>query len=167
MKGDIATARVEAEGEISPTGRAAVEIDPARVVLDSTGQVLRSFVVRLPGGLIADDLKEPRIWRRVQLSRNAFRKFDRLFCIDFDESWVAECIVENADTNKAVLAIPRLTRFSKRFEKLFEDELYRSKFVGHGYVVERKSDGHIMCEPVASAAHAERLLMQLYPRPAA
>ncbi|MDN2579191.1 hypothetical protein [Aquibium sp. ELW1220] len=141
-----------------------MEIDPRNIVMNDAGFAWRSFMVRLPVDAVADHLKEPTIWAKVQKSANALRKHDRLYIVAFDEGWVAEAFVTDADKSRAVLAKPRLTVFSERFDSLFQDENYRVAWMGSGYVVERKSDGHRMTAPVHSAAIAERDLRNIYPQ---
>jgi hypothetical protein len=120
-------------------------------------------MVRLPKDIVADDLKEPGIWRAVQGSGKALRKHDHLYCVAFDEAWAADVVVASASNDSAVLCKPRLIEFPERYDKLFEDDLYRVAWMGSGYVVERKSDGHRMTQPTANAGLAERELARLYP----
>ncbi|PTE11543.1 hypothetical protein [Mesorhizobium helmanticense] len=143
--------------------RPVPEIDPARVALQSAGQVWRDYMVRVPADFVADDLKSPSAWRKVQASRNALKKFDRIFVVSFDESWTGEAIVASADSKGAVLAKPRVTTMPERYDKLFSDDLYRIAWNGFGYVVERKADGHVMTQAVANPELATRLLAQMYP----
>jgi hypothetical protein len=150
--------------ETDLTPRQAPTVPPAAVTLNANGFVWREFMVRLPDAFVADDLKEPSIWKRVQSGHNALVKHDRLYMVAYDESWAAEAIVASADRERAVLAKPRLTNFPERFEKLFEDEVYRVAWVGNGYCVIRKADGHRMTTPAGSAGIAERDLINLHPR---
>lgn len=145
----------------------SIEIDPKNVVRNSDGFMWREFGVRLPANMVADSLKEPTIWARVQKGPNAFRRHDRVYAVAYDESWVAEAIVIDANKDRAILAKPRLTAFGERFDKLLETEDYRTVWMGTGYVIERKSDGHRMTQPAQSAALAERDLRNLYPSKAA
>lgn len=144
--------------------RQAPEIDPARVQVQSAGQIWREYFIRAPKGFVADDLKEQSIWKKVQTGRFGLKKFDRLFIVAFDESWVAEALVAGADTKGVTLAKPRITTMPERYDQLFQDENYRIVFNGHGFVTERKSDGHVMTQPTANADLAARLLAQLYPQ---
>jgi hypothetical protein len=139
-------------------------IDPRSVSLNADGFAFRSFMARLPEGAIADDLKEPAIWRKVQRGSYPLRKHDHVYVVAYDESWVAEAIVVDADTKQAVLAKPRITQFPPRFDKLFETDEYRVAWVGNGYRVQRKSDGQFVTQAVHSAALAERDLNNMYPR---
>lgn len=144
--------------------RQAPEIDPARVLVQAAGQMWREYLVRVPEGFVADDLKTPGVWRKLQTgSRNSLKKFDRLFVVAFDEGWVAEAIVASADSKGAVLAKPRVTTLPARYDELFQDDKYRVVWNGHGYIVERKVDGHPMTQATANAELATRLLTQLYP----
>ena len=143
--------------------RTAPEIDHARVVINHDGQVWRTMFVRLPKDMIADDLKEPSIWKAVQSTPRALRKFDELLLVSYNEDWFAECRVASASGVSVVLAKPRLTTMPERYEKLFSDGTYRVAWMGAGYVVERISDGQRMTQPVANVALAERELARLYP----
>ncbi|MER9816493.1 hypothetical protein [Mesorhizobium sp. M0129] len=154
---------------LKSANRQTPDIDPARVSLQNAGQIWREFMVRCPADMVSDDLKHPEIWRRLQASgsRNALKKHDRVYVVSFDEAWVAEAIVASADGKGAVLAKPRITTMPERYDKLFQDDKYRVAWNGHGYVVERKSDGHVMAAAVANPDLAARLLAQLYPARAA
>ncbi|TIL43413.1 hypothetical protein [Mesorhizobium sp.] len=146
------------------------EIDPARVTLQYSGLAWREYQVIAPAGFVAADLNEaPEAWRKLQNgSRNALRKFDRVMVIDHDENWFAEATVAFADHKSVIFARPKITSLPSRVDKLFETEEYRVKFLGSGsYAVERKRDGAIVTQQVASAELAARDLNNLYPRKAA
>lgn len=143
---------------------AVPEIEPRNVTLNATGFAWSSYMARLPEGMIADDLKEPSVWRKIQRGAHPLRKHDRVYVIAYDESWIAECIVADADTKQAVLAKPRVTTFPARFDKLLETEEYRIAWVGNGFRVQRKSDGAFVTQVAANAPLAERDLAALYPR---
>lgn len=140
-------------------------IDPARVMIDSAGFARRNLFVRLPAEFIADDLKDPEVWEKVQgNAAKALKRHDNVYLVAFDETWVAEAIVADGDGKMAVLAKPRMTDLKHdRFNGLFQDENYRIAWNGAGFVVIRKKDDHVMTQPAALAAHAERDLRQLYP----
>lgn len=143
-------------------------IDPARVTIDSAGFARRNLFVRLPAEFVAGDLADPDVWQKVQSNAaKALRRHDSVYLVAFDETWVAEAIVADADGAKAVLAKPRLTDLKHdRFNSLFGDETYQIQWNGAGFVVVRRKDGHVMTQAVASASHAERDLRALYPRAA-
>ncbi len=140
------------------------EVDPRHVTLNASGFAWREFMVRLPQSAVANDLSDPTIWRKVQKSPNALRRHDRVYVVAYDESWSAEAIVGEADGSKAVLCKPRLVTFPERFDQLFQTEDFRVAWMGAGYVVERKADGHRLTAPVHSAALAERALREQYPQ---
>lgn len=150
------------EGDLSK--RKAPVIPASFVTLNTNGFIWREFLVRLPSGFIADDLKEPGIWTLVQYSSNSLVRHDRLYMVAFDESWVAEAIVADATKEGVVLAKPRITQFPPRYSSLFQTEEYRVVWYGVGYCVERKKDSKRMTSPVSSAALAERELVGLYPK---
>lgn len=152
-----------AKPEETYSPREPLAVDAARVTLNNDGFGWREFLVRLPEGLVADDLKEPTIWRKVQGGPNSFRRHDHLYLVSFDETWVADAIVADADKRQAVLCKPRVTTFPARYDQFFQDENYRVIWTGAGYCVERKRDGHRMTQPTANAALAERDLTRLYP----
>jgi len=149
-----------------PAARKSPEIDPAFVVLNADSFAYRQFMVRLPEGAIADDLKEPSLWARVQSNRNvALRKHDHLYIVAFDESWAADAIVVQANGNAAVISKPRLVAFSDRVKSLYSDGTYAVAWYGNGFAVKRLSDGTRMTQIVVNEALAERDLGRLYPRP--
>jgi hypothetical protein len=144
--------------------RKRLRVDPNAVTVNYQGFAFREIFARLPSGIIADDLKEPELWKNVQQGNKALRKFDRVIVVSFDETWLAECYVENATGEMAVLAKPRIVSFSERTEKLFNDGTYRVEWTGTGYRVARLRDGASMTEVFANAPLAERALASLYPK---
>lgn len=141
-------------------------IDPVRVAVDSSGHHLRTMFVRLPADFTSADLNEPTSWSRVQKDRTkALRKFDRLFMVAADESWVAEALVSYADLSIAVLAKPNITKFPERYTPLPHDDAFRVIWTGAGYAVQRIADGHQMTAIVSSVQMAERDLRTMRPRP--
>jgi hypothetical protein len=149
-----------------PTGRTMKAVDPAFVVVNHAGFGWRDLMVRLPDGAIADDLKEPSLWSRVQSERNfALRKHDHLYIVAYDESWAAEAIVTHANAREAVIARPRLVAFDQRVKPFYNDGTYAVAWYGNGYAVKRMADGQRMSDVVTTEAMAERDLARLYPRP--
>jgi hypothetical protein len=143
-------------------------VAPADVSLNAAGTAWRSWFVRLPEGFVADDIKEPEAWAKVQaVPQKALQKLDFVVLVAADESFVAEAWVAHADGLKAVLSKPRLTAMPERYERLFSDGTYRVVFVGGGYAVERIRDGHRMTPAFATAAVATLELSRLYPTRAA
>lgn len=145
--------------------RKLTPVEPANVRVNYAGFAFRELFVRLSRGVIADDLKEPGLWSRVQLSNSvALRKFDRVLVVSYDESWIAEAYVEGATATGASLAKPRIIMMRERTEQLFGDGTYQVEFNGRGYHAVRLRDGQSMTPTVANAALAERDLANLYPR---
>ncbi|KSV76690.1 hypothetical protein N182_24775 [Sinorhizobium sp. GL2] len=151
---------------IEPTEglRQTPKVDPNLVTINHDGFAFRDVFVRLPHGSIADDLKEPEMWKHVQPSVKALRKFDRLMLVAYDETWVAEALVGYADPKTVVLAKPRITAMPDSFEKLFGDGTYQVTWNGASYVVVRLRDGAVVTNGFPNAALAERALAALYPR---
>jgi len=152
--------------KISPaddlTPRKAPTIHSSSVILNHGGFAWREYLVRLPSGLIADDLKEPAIWRQVQTAIG-LAKHDRLYLVSFDDTWVAEAIVASADRDGAVLAKPRLTTFPDRYDGLYEDDTYRVTWTGVGYCGVRKADGKKVTTQHPMPESAEREIRQINP----
>ncbi|TAV04041.1 hypothetical protein ELI39_01450 [Rhizobium ruizarguesonis] len=144
--------------------RKRLRVDPAVVTVNFQGFAFREMFARLPSGMIADDLKEPEIWKNVQQGNKALRKFDRIVLVSFDETWMAEAYVESATGEQALLARPKIITLNERSEKLFNDGTYRVEWTGSGYRVARLRDGAAMTESFANAPLAERALAGLYPR---
>ena len=138
-------------------------IPAGNIALNTSGMLWREFLVRLPKDFIADDLKEPVVWSRIQGGHYSLVKFDKLTLVAFDESWIAEAIVADAGNNHIVLSKPRITQMPERFGNLLETEEYKVVWGGSGYFVERKSDRKAITRPTSSAALAERDLAALYP----
>ena len=165
LNAELAAIKVGDRNDPSAT-RSKLQVDPAQVKLQTNGQCFAEYFVRLPQGMIADDLKEMSIWRRVQVHPGkALKRHDRLHLTAFDESWDCEAIVAAADANSVTLAGLRIITIPTRTVPLFSDDNYRIIWTGIGYAVERRSDGHKMTQSVASPQLAERDLRQLYPQP--
>lgn len=139
-------------------------IDPAAAQIHVAGHVYREWVIRLPQGAIADDLKEPALFAKLQASAKSLVRHDRVYLIAHDEDWAADAIVAEANGNEATLTGIRVVQFAARTRPLFSDDNYRIEWSGKGYVVVRKSDGSRVTPPVASEQLAVRDLGQQYPR---
>jgi hypothetical protein len=139
-------------------------LKPSAVIVDTEGFATRRVFARLPENFAAQSLEDPNLWKLVQGDQNkSLRLFDRVTLVAFDETWFAETVVVRADMLAAVLSKPKITLIPARYDRLFEDDLYRVKWYGSGYAVERKSDGHRMTNLAANAVLAERDLARLYP----
>ncbi len=144
------------------------EIDPRRVQQDFCGQVLRRWFVRLPAEMILDDVKDPTIWRRVQLDRmKALRRHDEVYLVGYGEDFAVSARVTDATSEAVVLGGMKIINFPERITPLFNDGTYRVAWVGTGYAVERIADGHQLGGAHGSEALAIREIQSLYPRPVA
>lgn len=125
-----------------PPLRATPTIDPAWCKLNFSGAEFQNWFIRLPKGTIADDLKEPSLFKRVQQSgRSTLRKYDDVRLVDFEEKWFADATVAEANANEIVLTGIKIMQLPERTKPLFQDERFQVEWHGAGYVVMRKSDG--------------------------
>lgn len=148
-----------------PPERKLPEVDPQFVAVNGEGFAWRDFMVRLPEDAIADDLKEPSLWRRVQNTPQvALRKHDHLYIVAFDESWAAETVVTHASNTEAVISKPRLISFDPRTKPFYHTDEYTVAWYGNGYAVKRIKDLQRVSQVVTSEAVAERDLQAMYDR---
>ena len=89
--------------------RAALVMKSTALGWQSEGYHWRDALVRLPAGIIIQDLLDATsgIWKSIQATpQTALRRFDRVTCVAFDESWaVKDAMVVHADATCVVLAI--------------------------------------------------------------
>jgi hypothetical protein len=117
------------------------EIPPANVLLNEAGQQWRTILVRAPQGLVPDDLKDGRIWRRVQcVPQRALVKLDRLFVLAADESWGADAIVTHASNTEARLVVLKVFSLAVAGQGLYTDSEHEVHFDGGNFVVRRVAD---------------------------
>ena len=117
-------------------------IKPQAFTWQSQGFAWREAFVRLPEGIVAQDLQDsPTVWRKVQDNGNtALKKFDRVMCVANDETFVVNAMVAEADRSKATLADFKITKLPGN-EATFENAEYSIKWGGPGFAVYRKRDG--------------------------
>ena len=144
--------------------RGAPVIDPAAAILDGAGHAYRSWFVRLPQGAIADDLKEPGLFRKLQQGGKALKKHDRLYLVDFDERWSADALVGEANAEGVTLCGTRIFQFPARTRPLFSDANFRIEWDGAGYAVIRRRDGASVGTTQGSEELAIRELQNQYGR---
>ena len=145
--------------------RIVPKIEPARVMFQAEGQAWKHVVVRMPADMVLDDLRDSNIWHKVQSDRTkALRHLDRVTLIAHDEAYLVDCIVAAATLEGATLTKPVKTELLARAEVLYEDPLYRIRFDGGGYFVERKKDGVRMTQTTTSRDVAMKDLANCYPR---
>ncbi|WP_370301572.1 hypothetical protein [Pseudooceanicola sp.] len=141
------------------------KIDPRYVYAESHGHCSRSWFVRLPMGMLADDLKDPTIWSQVQNDRTkALRRHDRLYLVEHDELFAAEARVTEATSTAAALGILKVISFPERLTPLFDDGTYAVRWCPSGYYVIRKEDQAQLGTHFGSEALAIRHLQSRYPR---
>ena len=155
----------EAEAPEAKTDRRLPVVPPANVRLNRGGSAFAEWHCRFPENGTLDDLKEPGIWRKIQISpQTAFKQFDELRIIAFDGAWVARCVVAHASQTEVVLSKPTVVQMPARREHLYEDETYAVRYTGDGYTVIRKRDEVAMSPAVHSADAALTVLTRLYPK---
>lgn len=138
-------------------------IDPDNVKLDFGGQCTSRWFVRLPEWAVADDMKDPAIWSRVQGSRVPLRVHDELYIVGFGAAFAVEARVIQATSQAAVLALQKIISFPERLTPLFADESYRVVWTVEGFAVERKADGARIGGTFGSEQLAIRQVASQYP----
>lgn len=119
-----------------------VEVEPNKVMVDIAGHARRWVSVRCPEGMVQDDLRSPKIWRRVQADRGrALLKHDDLYILGFDESWFAEAIVCHATNAEASLVIKKVGSFREQSQTFYSDGTYQVFWDGAGFGVRRIEGG--------------------------
>ena len=143
-----------------------VEIDPKQVLVNDAGQAWRTVLVRMPEGSTQDDLRNPKIWKRVQSNRQTgLIKMDHLLVLAFDESWSARAVVTHATSEVAHLAIERVASFKEQGQSLFNDGTLEVYWDGGAYGVRRVSDHvRVLTEGFLTEAQAATALRGWYPK---
>jgi hypothetical protein len=159
----VAKAAAKKTATVSAPLRAIPVISPQFAKLNLSGNEYQHWVIRLPEGAIADDLKEPPLFKQLQQSPKALRKHDSVRLVEYDESWVAEAIVADANATEVVLAGVRIVQLPQRIKPLFEDDRFKVEWRGTGYVVIRKSDGAKMSDFFPTEQLAIRAVGSQYP----
>lgn len=145
MKQQVAKTTEPADQQASPEAREAPLIKSNALAWQSEGQCWREAFVRLPLGLLLQDLQDaPGVWKLVQQApAMALRRLDRVTAIAFDESWmVRDVVVIASDKASVTLAIrpgDRITLSSQAGE--WADETHAIRWAGAGYACYRKGDG--------------------------
>jgi hypothetical protein len=120
------------------------EVRPEDVRIEA-GQHTRRILVHLPAGAVGDDVRNPKLWRKVQATRtNALIKYDELLILTHDESQYLRAIVTDARHSEAFLCIEKTGTFRTVSSQLYCDGRFRVHFTGGAYVVQRISDGVIV-----------------------
>lgn len=143
-------------------------INPDTACVNYAGQVVKELFVRLPVDMIADDLKERSIWKRIQANPGlALRKMDRVIMVAHDESilWTAYCT--ESGPLWANISRPTKHELKARHGNYYSDDNYRVEWSGAQYVVVRRKDSHEMPGGYATEQAAIKALNDLYPKPVA
>lgn len=145
MMAKIEKVTEKTETKATADARAAPVMKSHALTWQSQGSVWREAFVRLPEGMLLQDLQDvPTVWKNIQsTAQTSLQRFDRVTCVAFDESWaVKDVMVADADNQRVVLAIragDRITLSSKAAE--WEDDRHRIRWAGAGFAVFRKTDG--------------------------
>ena len=149
----------------SPDARELPLVKPANVQVNDAGQVWRTVLVRMPEGAVADDLRDPKLWRVVQgVPAAALIKMDQLLILGFDESWGAEAIVAHASHSEARLLIKKVFGFGGVGEGLFGDGTLEVFWDGGSYGYRRVTDRIVIARGFATEGLAIDALRASYPR---
>ena len=136
------------------------KIAPDLVRKDFAGQFTSQYFVKLPEWAVADDLKDPSIWSKVQCSRNPLQVHDALYMVGFASKFAVEARVVQALGSGAVLALQKIVHFPERLTPLFSDDKYRVVWAVQGFAVERLADGMRVGGDFGSEALAVRYISQ-------
>jgi hypothetical protein len=146
--------------------RITPEIDPKSVKTNESGQVWRSILVYMPEGMVADDLRDAKIWKRVQASPPvALRKLDHLLILTANEDQAIRAVVTYVTGTEAHLSIERVSTFREQSQSLFSDGTLEVFFENGAYSVRRMSDKvRVVNESFHTEALAISSLRQYYPK---
>ena len=159
----------KSEAAEAPAGpRTIPAIEPAQVKRNGDGFAFQSYLIRLPSGVILQDLNDaPRdLWRSVQSNPNtALRQFDVVRLVEFDEAWMAEATVAQADGSQVTLAGIKKFDLPGRSANLYSDDTYAVRWAGDGYSVFRRGDSVRMSpQSFHTPDAAKAALLGLYPK---
>jgi len=151
------------EAETKPRKPPVIAVDWCELQAD--GFRWRTWEIRLPLDAVFADLNEAvDMWGLLQASTKALRRFDRVVCLPYDETWMVEAVVAGATGTGVTLAGFRKTDLPPRRERLAEDDTYRVEWAGRGYVLVRKHDRLRVSAVVTTARECERIMSSKYAR---
>lgn len=146
-----------------PPQRGIPQIEPSWAKLNFSGAEFQSWLIRLPKGAIADDLKEGGLFKRVQQSgRVTLRKFHNVRLVDFEEKWFADATVGEANASEVILTGIKIVQLPERTRPLFQDEKFEVRWDGIGYAVNRKADNSKLTHHFPTEQLAMHALSQQY-----
>jgi hypothetical protein len=140
------------------------EVLPENVKIEPK-QHNRHILVHLPEGAVGDDVRNPKLWRKLQATRtNALIKYDELLILTHDESQYVRAIVTHATHSEAFVSIEKAGTFRTVSNQLYSDGRFRVHFTGGAYVVQRISDGVIVDGTgYSTEQQAIKAIERLYP----
>jgi len=144
------------------------KISSQSVEVDVAGMKTTRWFVRLPEGLVADDLKDPALWSVVVAQRlKVIKKHDVVYAVGFADDFAVEARVVGVSGDGIALGKLSIINFPAPTKPLYSDDLYAIAWVGNGYGVIRKSDKMQMGPVFATEQKAIMHLQNQYPQDAA
>jgi hypothetical protein len=156
------------EANAAPIDTPAPVVDPACVKIDA-GHFNRRVMIHLPEGAVPDDIRDPRIWKKVQINKlTSLLKYDELVVFTADEGSCIRAIVAHATGTEAIVAIEKIITFRQIKSGLYNDGVDKVEWSGASYVVKRVSGGALV-DPngYGTEGAAIAALHRLYPTRAA
>jgi hypothetical protein len=156
------------EANAAPIESPPPVVDPGCVKIDA-GHFNRRVMVHLPEGAVPDDVRDPRIWRKVQVNKiTSLLKYDELTIYTHDEGSCIRAIVAHATGNEACISVEKIFTFRQIKTGLFNDGVHKVDWIGHAYVVKRVADG-VLVDPSGYGTEGAAIaaLHRLYPTKAA
>ena len=141
------------------------EIAPRDVKINSEGFAWRDVLIRMPKEMVADDLRDPKIWKKAQTSpQTALRKLDHLFILTFDEKQMVRAVVTHSTGTEAHLSIERVSSFREQGASFYSDGTLEVFWDGSSYGVRRIADQvRVVVEGYTTEAAAIAALHRHYP----
>jgi len=152
------------EAGVAPVEAPTPEVQPEDVRIEA-GQHNRRVIVHMPCGTVGDDIRNPKIWRKVQATRtNALMRLDEIIVLGHDESWYARAICAHATNTEAILCVEKIGTFRAIADQLYGDGKYRVHFRHGSYFVQRIADDVIVDSVgYSTEAQAIRAIDRMYP----
>jgi hypothetical protein len=139
-------------------------------VSEGSNPSIKGLAVRLPEGVTLNDVgNDPNIWKQLQTMadghRRSLNKFDHVFAIAHDESWVATAIVAHVSGTQVYFTNVKKIATTAVESVPFEDENYRAEWRNGQFRAIRKTDGTDMGVGAATVAGIKiEIAQNLYPK---
>jgi hypothetical protein len=125
----------------------------SKVQVDKEGFVSRDVFAWAGPDTVADDLRDPAIWKKIQMSSmTVLRKYDRVTVFGEDESWMVEGVVSVAKKDSVRLGILKVASFLEVGEGLYRDAEHCVIFDSGWFYIERLIDGVRVSNGLATEA---------------